>query len=1067
MVSFVTTGDLPAEIATSSAADVMPTLITPVPIVSVIIADGSSAEIDDAGTESVQFAGSTGSVKIDNAVAFVGEISGLRGSDAIDLTDISFGSQTEVTYLGDHSGGTLTVTDGNHTTNINLQGDYLSSTWTLSRDVNGGTVVVDPVASSNWQALDIGAGGFVRNLDVASDGTMVARTDTYGAYLWNGSEWQELVTSASMPASFLQANLNTGATGQGVYEIQVANSNTQIFYMMFDGYVFKSANQGTTWTQTSFTQVTAGANDRYAHYGQKIAIDPNNPNIVYVGTPLNGLFVTKDGGTTWQHVSQLPGSALDGSGNSPGITGILFDPALGGVVNGVTQTIFAESNGNGVYESTNGGASWTLLSGGPTTVTNAAVSSTGVYYAADGTNLWSYANGKWTELPTGAGGQGVQGVAVNPSNPNEVVVITPAGYLDISYDAGASWSGVGWSSNLVNSTDIPWLTRANQGVEANFLDAGGIAFNPLVPNQLIASAGTGVWNASVPQSFDQGTHVIFNDQSRGIEQLVANEVIVPPGGKPVLASWDRPFFYVNDVNAYPSSYGPVNSSTIVAGWSVDYASSSPNFLVGIADWFGSEESGYSTDGGQTWTRFATEIPGAGTQFMGGTIAASSSTDFVWAPADGFQPYYTTNGGQTWNPVVLPGVSSWAGFDFAYYLDTRTVTADRVLADTFYLFDAGQGLFTSSNGGATWTKTYNGDISLFDGANAELESVPGEAANLFFTGGPQSGYAAEPFMRSADGGATWTAVSNVTQVSCFGFGAAAPGQSYPAIYIVGYVNNVYGVWQSVNDAQSWTLIGTYPNDSLDTIKTISGDPNIFGQVYVGFSGSGYAVLEAPGASSGPAVTGLISSPSTGDLNAGHTTTLTLSLSSAVTVAGGVPTLTLNDGGVATYSGGSGTNALTFTYTVGAGQNTPSLKAIAVNLNGATMQDATGNATNLSLTGLTQAGPQIDTTAPVISAISETPASGDLNAGKTVTYTLTMSEAVTVNTAGGTPKLALNDGGFATYTSGSGSNALTFTYTVQAGENTPDLMVSALNLNGAAMVDGAGNAASVSADRHHPR
>ena len=48
---------------------------------------------------------------------------------------------------------------------------------------------------------------------------------------------------------------------------------------------------------------------------------------------------------------------------------------------------------------------------------------------------------------------------------------------------------------------------------------------------------------------------------------------------------------------------------------------------------------------------------------------------------------------------------------------------------------------------------------------------------------------------------------------------------------------------------------------------------------------------------------------------------------------------------------------------------------------------------------------------------------------------MSENVTVNTTGGTPKLALNDGGTATYVSGSGTNALTFSYTVAAGQNTP--------------------------------
>ena len=67
----------------------------------------------------------------------------------------------------------------------------------------------------------------------------------------------------------------------------------------------------------------------------------------------------------------------------------------------------------------------------------------------------------------------------------------------------------------------------------------------------------------------------------------------------------------------------------------------------------------------------------------------------------------------------------------------------------------------------------------------------------------------PFYRSINGGATWTVVPNVLDVSTFGFGAAAAGQSYPAIYIVGYVDNVFGIWQSVNNAQSWTSIGTFP------------------------------------------------------------------------------------------------------------------------------------------------------------------------------------------------------------------------------------------------------------------
>ena len=67
----------------------------------------------------------------------------------------------------------------------------------------------------------------------------------------------------------------------------------------------------------------------------------------------------------------------------------------------------------------------------------------------------------------------------------------------------------------------------------------------------------------------------------------------------MLASWDRPFFYISNLNAYPSSYGPVASVNINAGWSVDYASSTPSFIAGLID---NGVAVYSTNGGQTWTK---------------------------------------------------------------------------------------------------------------------------------------------------------------------------------------------------------------------------------------------------------------------------------------------------------------------------------------------------------------------------------------------------------------------------------------------------------------------------------
>ncbi|MBV8961490.1 MAG: hypothetical protein JOY97_00175 [Hyphomicrobiales bacterium] len=84
-------------------------------------------------------------------------------------------------------------------------------------------------------------------------------------------------------------------------------------------------------------------------------------------------------------------------------------------------------------------------------------------------------------------------------------------------------------------------------------------------------------------------------------------------------------------------------------------------------------------------------------------------------------------------------------------------------------------------------------------------------------------------------------------------------------------------------------------------------------------------------------------------------------------------------------------------------------------------------------------------------------GDLNAGKKITLTVDFSAPVTVK---GSPSLLLNDGGKASYVGGSNSNVLKFTYTVAPGENTPDLIVSSLDLTGASILDASLNNADIS-------
>jgi hypothetical protein len=666
--------------------------------------------------------------------------------------------------------------------------------------------------SDAWKALNVGAGGYVTGIDITRDNTMVVRTDGYGAYIWNGTEWQQLVTAQSMPAVDVQTD-----NPQGVYEIRIAPSNTNIFYMEYAGYVYRSDDKGITWTKTSFAHVTEDANDNYRMNGQKMAVDPNNSNVVYVGTPKDGLFVTTDGGISWQAVAALPVSGQDSNGIYPGITGIMFDPSSG-TTGGKTNTIYAASYGHGVFESVDGGATWSAIPGGPADVDFAAISNDGSYYAVGDhrTTLWHFANGTWIALATAASSH-IHTVAIDPFNPSHIVFSSPGGNLNQSFDRGVTWSG--WNTNTqMIATDVPWLVSTS-----TYLSIGGMLFDPITSGKLWMSDGVGVWNTNVSGTSDSKAPIVWNSQSAGIQEVVANDILVVPGGNghPILAAWDWGFFDIANPDVAPSGR---SLPGFVAGWSLDYSPWQSNFIVGLADWWGVEKSGYSTNGGKTWTTFAT-MPSFVGKTIGGTIAVSSPNEIVWAPPYGGAPAYTKDGGSTWHDVILPGVTDWSTLP--------RVAADKVLPDTFYIYY--NGMYKSTDGGATWAQVSNVEISAQSLLNGKIEAVPGEAGNLFFTAGPQKSEThpvGQAFYQSTDGGATWTAITNVLEVKTFGFGAPATPGGYPSIYIVGWVNQVYGIWQSNDDAKTWEKIGDYPDGNIDTIRTISGDPNQYGQVYLG-------------------------------------------------------------------------------------------------------------------------------------------------------------------------------------------------------------------------------------------
>jgi hypothetical protein len=109
----------------------------------VTVAQGGTVEIPGSGNANVVFAGSTGTLILDQSSAFSGWISGLRGNDQIDLKDIAYGSQTTLSYTANatNPGGTVVVSDGQHTANISLVGNFSAGDLLLTGDSGGGTSV--------------------------------------------------------------------------------------------------------------------------------------------------------------------------------------------------------------------------------------------------------------------------------------------------------------------------------------------------------------------------------------------------------------------------------------------------------------------------------------------------------------------------------------------------------------------------------------------------------------------------------------------------------------------------------------------------------------------------------------------------------------------------------------------------------------------------------------------------------------------------------------------------------------------------------------------------------------
>ena len=156
----------------------------------------------------------------------------------------------------------------------------------------------------------------------------------------------------------------------GVY---LAAGTYTISWSTQNGAILRSADRGATWQRTMLP-FKLGGNMPGRGAGERLVVDPNNSNVLYLGAPSgNGLWRSTDAGVTWAKVTSFPaiGSYTEGSdeylGDMQGVYWVTFDPRTG-TPGSTTQTIYvgvAETLGPSVYRSTNGGATWSAVPGQP------------------------------------------------------------------------------------------------------------------------------------------------------------------------------------------------------------------------------------------------------------------------------------------------------------------------------------------------------------------------------------------------------------------------------------------------------------------------------------------------------------------------------------------------------------------------------------------------------------------------------------------------------------------------------------------------------------------------------
>jgi hypothetical protein len=737
----------------------------------------------------------------------------------------------------------------------------------VANDANRGDVGTDwpAVEKAVWQNVAIVGGGFIPGIiyNTKKSGLVYARTDMGGAYRLDppSGRWVPLLDWVGFDEWNLTGVESLATDPVDPKRLYIAAGTYTNEWTSMNGAILRSSDYGQTFERTDLP-FKLGGNMPGRSMGERLAIDPNNNSILYFGARSGkGLWKSTDFGATWSQVTSFPATGTwadpDFPGQDPvGVVWVTFDPRSGSAGNASKKLYVGVADSKtAIYYSADGGTTWSALAGQPTAgflPHHGVLSPSGILYIPYGDNggpyggkkgdVWKYDTNSavWTMISpipssdTNNNYFAYGGLSVDAQKPNTLMVTAlsswwPDTFIFRSTDAGATWSRIwdwaGYPTRTFRYTqDIsaaPWLDLGANPQPPEVAPklgwmVGDIEIDPFDENRMMYGTGATLYGSANLMQWDTGGKITIAVKAQGIEETAVLDLVSPPTGAQLLSGLgDICGFRHDDVTKVPAKIMTTPTFTSTTG--IDFAESTPNFVVRVGNVDadkGIKSIGLSYDGGANWYAPNSEPTHSG----GGTVAVGADTNrIVWSPTGGVVNT-SSDKGNSW--TASSGIAP-----------EGRVASDRVNPNKFYGYGGGK-FHVSTDGGVTFVASNAKDLPA---GKAYFKAMPGHEGDIWLAGGSKGG----PYglWHSTDSGATFTKLANVEEADVIGFGKAAPGKDYMALYANAKIAGVRGIFRSDDAGATWTRINDDKHQYGAANSAITGDPRVYGRVYLGTNGRG--------------------------------------------------------------------------------------------------------------------------------------------------------------------------------------------------------------------------------------